>query len=187
MNQAQFILLLIANPFFPPLICVILELFCVLPLLCISAFPISSSDLFESLSELIILTASRCLHGVEIRSVLTESVAQLYTDLDGGFTHAAWILPQWLPLPSFRYTSASSSALFIDGLSRLHILHCVLQTKQGWFRFHFFYIGLCCWQLAAFAPGYIVGVCKRGLPLFRSLYYTGSALLCLHRPGYRLH
>lgn len=60
------------------------------------------SDLFEALSELIILTASRCLHGVEIRSVLTESVAQLYTDLDGGFTHAAWILPPWIPLPSFR-------------------------------------------------------------------------------------
>ncbi|XP_062871273.1 lanosterol 14-alpha demethylase [Trichomycterus rosablanca] len=59
-------------------------------------------NLFEALSELIILTASRCLHGVEIRGVLTESVAQLYTDLDGGFTHAAWILPQWIPLPSFR-------------------------------------------------------------------------------------
>ncbi|KAM9495668.1 lanosterol 14-alpha demethylase [Clarias gariepinus] len=59
-------------------------------------------NLFEGLSELIILTASRCLHGVEIRSVLTESVAQLYTDLDGGFTHAAWLLPQWVPLPSFR-------------------------------------------------------------------------------------
>lgn len=138
MNQAQFILLLIANLFFFSLICVILVRFCVLPLLCTySGFPISSSDLFESLSELIILTASRCLHGVEIRSILTESVAQLYTDLDGGFTHAAWILPQWLPLPSFRYTSASSSALFIAGLSWLHLLHCVLQTKQGWVRFHF--------------------------------------------------
>uniref|UniRef100_A0A8C4V6B5 Lanosterol 14-alpha demethylase n=1 Tax=Falco tinnunculus TaxID=100819 RepID=A0A8C4V6B5_FALTI len=61
-----------------------------------------SSDLFEAFSELIILTASRCLHGKEIRSLLNEKVAQLYADLDGGFTHAAWLLPGWLPLPSFR-------------------------------------------------------------------------------------
>ncbi|XP_066525562.1 lanosterol 14-alpha demethylase [Hoplias malabaricus] len=59
-------------------------------------------NLFEALSELIILTASRCLHGREIRSMLDEKVAQLYADLDGGFTHAAWLLPGWLPLPSFR-------------------------------------------------------------------------------------
>uniref|UniRef100_A0A8D2LMU3 Lanosterol 14-alpha demethylase n=1 Tax=Varanus komodoensis TaxID=61221 RepID=A0A8D2LMU3_VARKO len=59
-------------------------------------------NLFEALSELIILTASHCLHGKEIRSILNEKVAQLYADLDGGFTHAAWLLPGWLPLPSFR-------------------------------------------------------------------------------------
>ncbi|KAG8443164.1 hypothetical protein GDO86_011826 [Hymenochirus boettgeri] len=59
-------------------------------------------NFFEALSELIILTASRCLHGKEIRSLLNERVAQLYADLDGGFTHAAWLLPGWLPLPSFR-------------------------------------------------------------------------------------
>ncbi|XP_072109812.1 lanosterol 14-alpha demethylase isoform X2 [Mobula birostris] len=59
-------------------------------------------NLFEALSELIILTASRCLHGKEIRNLLSEKVAQLYADLDGGFTHAAWLLPSWLPLPSFR-------------------------------------------------------------------------------------
>ncbi|KAI4885662.1 hypothetical protein NFI96_022435, partial [Prochilodus magdalenae] len=59
-------------------------------------------DLFVALSELIILTASRCLHGREIRNMLNEKVAQLYADLDGGFTHAAWLLPGWLPLPSFR-------------------------------------------------------------------------------------
>ncbi|XP_069504528.1 lanosterol 14-alpha demethylase [Ambystoma mexicanum] len=59
-------------------------------------------NLFEALSELIILTASRCLHGKEIRNRLNERVAQLYADLDGGFSHAAWLLPGWLPLPSFR-------------------------------------------------------------------------------------
>ncbi|XP_054910063.1 lanosterol 14-alpha demethylase [Poeciliopsis prolifica] len=59
-------------------------------------------NLFEAFSELIILTASSCLHGKEIRSMLNEQVAQLYTDLDGGFSHAAWLLPTWVPLPSFR-------------------------------------------------------------------------------------
>lgn len=59
-------------------------------------------NVFEALSELIILTASHCLHGREIRSQLNEKVAQLYADLDGGFSHAAWLLPGWLPLPSFR-------------------------------------------------------------------------------------
>ncbi|KAM9288362.1 LOW QUALITY PROTEIN: lanosterol 14-alpha demethylase [Cariama cristata] len=58
-------------------------------------------DLFKAFSELIILTASHCLHG-EIRSLLNEKMAQLYADLDGGFSHAAWLLPGWLPLPSFR-------------------------------------------------------------------------------------
>lgn len=59
-------------------------------------------NLFVAMSEVIILTASRCLHGKEIRDRLDESMAQLYMDLDGGFTHAAWLLPGWLPLPSFR-------------------------------------------------------------------------------------
>jgi sterol 14-demethylase len=59
-------------------------------------------DLFKALSELIILTASHCLHGREIRAHLDEHVAQLYADLDGGFSHLAWLLPGWLPFPSFR-------------------------------------------------------------------------------------
>ncbi|XP_013417877.1 lanosterol 14-alpha demethylase [Lingula anatina] len=68
-------------------------------------------DIFVALSELIILTASRCLHGKEIRSVLNEEVAQLYSDLDGGFSHAAWLLPGWLPLPSFRKRDAAHKAI----------------------------------------------------------------------------
>ncbi|XP_012881472.1 PREDICTED: lanosterol 14-alpha demethylase-like [Dipodomys ordii] len=59
-------------------------------------------DVFEALSELIILTASHCLHGKEIRSQLNEKVVRLYADLYGGFSNAAWLLPGWLPLPSFR-------------------------------------------------------------------------------------
>jgi len=68
-------------------------------------------DLFKAFSELIILTASVCLHGKEIRSVMSERVAQLYWDLDGGFSHEAWLLPEWLqpwmPLPSFRKRDAA--------------------------------------------------------------------------------
>ncbi|XP_043823213.1 lanosterol 14-alpha demethylase [Dromiciops gliroides] len=68
-------------------------------------------NLFEALSELIILTASHCLHGKEIRSQLNEKVAQLYADLDGGFSHAAWLLPGWLPLPSFRRRDQAHRAI----------------------------------------------------------------------------
>ena len=34
--------------------------------------------------------------------MLDEHVAQLYSDLDGGLSAEAWLLPSWLPLPSFR-------------------------------------------------------------------------------------
>ena len=60
-------------------------------------------DLFKAMSELVILTASHCLHGPEIRSIMDEKVAQLYWDMDGGFSAEAWLLPSWVPLPSFRY------------------------------------------------------------------------------------
>ncbi|KJE95106.1 cytochrome P450 [Capsaspora owczarzaki ATCC 30864] len=60
------------------------------------------ANLFEALAQVIILTASRCLLGEEIRAMLDDSVAGLYHDLDGGFTQEAWMLPSWLPLPSFR-------------------------------------------------------------------------------------
>lgn len=89
-------------------------------------FPVS--DLFEALSELIILTASSCLHGKEIRSMLDERVAQLYADLDGGFTHAAWLLPGWLPLPSFRW---GCWRLPGDARSSCRATHpCVLVRKR---------------------------------------------------------
>ena len=34
--------------------------------------------------------------------MMYEGVADLYHDLDAGLTPAAWLLPGWLPLPSFR-------------------------------------------------------------------------------------
>ena len=41
--------------------------------------------------------------GKEIRSILDAKVAQLYFDLDAGFTALAWLLPSWVPLPSFQW------------------------------------------------------------------------------------
>ena len=141
-------------------------------------------NLFEAMAELIVLTASRCLQGNEIREALNEEVpspgffllkisspirsfgfhlfcgdwlidwlidwcvgrlidwlicglidwcvgglidwlvcrwidwlidlfqvAQLYADLDGGFSHEAWLLPSWIPLPSFRRRDAAQKRM----------------------------------------------------------------------------
>ncbi|XP_077363808.1 lanosterol 14-alpha demethylase isoform X3 [Festucalex cinctus] len=81
-------------------------------------------NLFEALSELIILTASSCLHGKEIRGLLDEHVAQLYADLDGGFSHAAWLLPGWLPLPSFRKRDKAHREI-------KNIFYKVIQKRRG--------------------------------------------------------
>ena len=60
------------------------------------------ANLHEAMAEMIVFTATRCLHGQETRDAFTEDVANLYSDLDGGFSPQAWFLPPWLPLPSFR-------------------------------------------------------------------------------------
>lgn len=52
------------------------------------------------MAELIIMTASRCLMGKEVREKLNESVAQIYHDLDGGFRPINFLF-EWLPLPSY--------------------------------------------------------------------------------------
>ncbi|KAI9221074.1 cytochrome P450 [Blastocladiella britannica] len=57
-------------------------------------------ELFKALAELVIMTASRCLMGPEIRSKLDESVAGLYHDLDQGFQPINFLF-EWLPLPSY--------------------------------------------------------------------------------------
>lgn len=58
-------------------------------------------DIARAMAELTIMTASRCLLGKEIRAQLDEKVAQLYWDLDGGFTPLNFIYPH-LPIPSVR-------------------------------------------------------------------------------------
>ncbi|KAE8204036.1 hypothetical protein A4X06_0g1023 [Tilletia controversa] len=55
-------------------------------------------DIFKSMSEITILTASRTLQGREVRENLDASFAQLYHDLDAGFTPLNFVIPN-LPLP----------------------------------------------------------------------------------------
>lgn len=60
-----------------------------------------SFDVYKALSEITILTASRTLQGLEVRENLDKTFAQLYTDLDGGFTPLNFLFPN-LPLESYR-------------------------------------------------------------------------------------
>ncbi len=69
------------------------------------AFPV-----LEVFSEMTILTASRTLQGREIRERLTKDYAQVYHDLDHGFTPLHWMIPN-LPLPSYRKRDAAQAKM----------------------------------------------------------------------------
>ena len=56
-------------------------------------------DIFKAMCEITILTASRTLQGREVRESLDKSYADLYHDLDGGFTPINFVIPN-LPLPA---------------------------------------------------------------------------------------
>jgi sterol 14-demethylase len=58
-------------------------------------------DVLKVTQEITILTASSTLQGKEVRSNLDATFAQLYTDLDGGFTPLNFMFPN-LPLESYR-------------------------------------------------------------------------------------
>lgn len=58
-------------------------------------------DILESLSDLIILTASRCLMGREVREQLFEKVSKLYHDLDQGMQPISVFAP-YLPIAAHR-------------------------------------------------------------------------------------
>ncbi|ESK93985.1 lanosterol 14-alpha-demethylase [Moniliophthora roreri MCA 2997] len=60
-----------------------------------------SFDAQKVLAEITILTASRTLQGKEVRSNLDKNFAQLYNDLDGGFTPINFLFPN-LPLENYR-------------------------------------------------------------------------------------
>lgn len=65
-----------------------------------------SFEAAKVLSEITILTASRTLQGREVRSKITKEYAQVYNDLDGGFTPLHWMFPD-LPLESYRKRDAA--------------------------------------------------------------------------------
>ena len=50
-------------------------------------------NLLEALSELTILTASRCLHGDDVRENLFEEVSRVFHDLDNGVTPLSFFFP----------------------------------------------------------------------------------------------
>jgi sterol 14-demethylase len=50
-------------------------------------------DILNALSDLTILTASRCLHGDDVRETLFKEVSQLYHDLDQGLTPITYFFP----------------------------------------------------------------------------------------------
>lgn len=57
-------------------------------------------DAFDVASQITICTASATLQGAEVRSRLNKDFAQIYHDLDGGFTPINFVFPH-LPLPSY--------------------------------------------------------------------------------------
>lgn len=67
-------------------------------------------DTFKVASEITICTASATLQGPEVREALNKSFAQLYHDLDGGFTPLHFAFPN-LPLPSYRRRDRAQLAM----------------------------------------------------------------------------
>lgn len=58
-------------------------------------------DVLKATQEMTILTAARTLQGKEVRKSLDATFAELFTDLDGGFTPLNFLFPN-LPLESYR-------------------------------------------------------------------------------------
>ena len=58
-------------------------------------------DALKVTQEMTILTATHTLQGKEVRSGMDATFAQLFTDLDGGFTPLNFMFPN-LPLESYR-------------------------------------------------------------------------------------
>ncbi|KAG0151884.1 hypothetical protein CROQUDRAFT_667588 [Cronartium quercuum f. sp. fusiforme G11] len=70
----------------------------------------ATKDIFNVASEITICTASATLQGKEVRAGLNKSFAQLYHDLDGGFTPLNFVFPN-LPLPSYRRRDRAQVAM----------------------------------------------------------------------------
>jgi sterol 14-demethylase len=77
------------------------------------------------MQEITILTASRTLQGREIRNGLTKEFAQIYNDLDGGFTPLNFLFPN-LPLESYRKRDRAHkkmSDFYVDIIKRRRAGH----------------------------------------------------------------
>ncbi|KAH9478634.1 Lanosterol 14-alpha demethylase [Psilocybe cubensis] len=77
-------------------------------------------DALRLMQQLTILAASRTLQGAEVRAGLDASYAQLYSDLDEGFTPLNFICPN-LPLPSYSRRDRAHrkmSAFYVDIVQR---------------------------------------------------------------------
>jgi len=70
----------------------------------------SVKDALTVASEITICTASATLQGPEVREGLNKSFADLYHDLDGGFTPLHFAFPN-LPLPSYRRRDRAQVAM----------------------------------------------------------------------------
>lgn len=77
-------------------------------------------DLLEALSELTILTASRTLHGNDVRETMFKEVAHLYHDLDQGVT----------PLSVF-FPNAPTQAHFKRNKARIKMVELFSEVIQG--------------------------------------------------------
>ncbi|CAM9456541.1 unnamed protein product [Chrysoparadoxa australica] len=67
-------------------------------------------DLLEELSQLTILTASRCLHGDDVREGVFKEVSELYHDLDKGITPLSFFLPN-IPTKAHRVRNRARIAM----------------------------------------------------------------------------
>lgn len=67
-------------------------------------------DAFATLSEVTILTAAGTLQGKEVRENMDKSFAQMFHDLDGGFTPINFILPD-LPFEYNRKRDKAQQAM----------------------------------------------------------------------------
>jgi hypothetical protein len=65
-------------------------------------------DIMAALGNLTILTASRCLHGDDVRETLHNEVAHLYHDLDQGITPISFFLP-YAPIPAHARRNGESA------------------------------------------------------------------------------
>lgn len=73
-------------------------------------------DISSAMAEITIFTAARALQGEEVRSKLTSEFADLYHDLDQGFTPINFMLP-WAPLPHNKKRDAAHArmrAIYMD-------------------------------------------------------------------------